>query len=369
MNSPPQSPPNSPPDSIRPDRAGRLLIGLEGAELSDADRNRLAHPAVGGAILFARNFNSAAQLRRLCAQIRRAAPRRLLLAADHEGGRVQRFGPPDFTPIPPMREIPSNNAARDCGIVAAAELLAAGLDLSFAPVADLDSGHSAVIGDRAFSSNPDIVAARALAFANGAKQAGMHSCAKHFPGHGKVAADSHHETPTDSRPLSQLRAADLIPFRQWANAGMSAVMTAHVVYSDSDSHPATYSRFWLREILRDELGFRGVIVGDDLSMEGANIGDIGARITQALAAGCDALMICQPENVDEALQAAAMNPDSKLNSTSTNADSNSDSDSDSDSDSNADSPWLKLSARPDGRITVGDVEYEQARERMEQRWQ
>ena len=339
------SPPAHSPASSGADFAGRLLIGLEGAELSDADRRRLAHPAVGGAILFARNFDSAPQLRRLCADIRRAGGGRpLLIAADHEGGRVQRFGPPDFTALPPMREIPSDCAARDCGIVAAAELLAAGLDLSFAPVADLGSGASAVIGNRAFSPDPEIVARRILAFADGMRAAGMHSCAKHFPGHGGAAADSHHETPVDARAPAEIRGADLIPFQKWADAKMSAVMTAHIVYPQADSAPATFSEFWLKKILREEMRFGGLTVGDDLSMDGANIGDIPARMQKALAAGCDALMVCQPEMTDAALECA------------------------NECAENSESPWQKLAAQPDGRITVGDRDYERARAGILARW-
>ena len=336
--------PFSSPAADAPDFSGRLLIGLEGPELAGPDRRRLAHPAVGGAILFARNFRSAAQLRRLAAAIRRAAPAPILIAADHEGGRVQRFGPPDFTTIPPMREIPSDAAARDCGVVAAAELAAAGLDLSFAPVADLDRGKSAVIGDRAFSANPQVVAARALAFAAGMRAAGMRACAKHFPGHGAVAADSHAETPSDPRPLEAIRAADLVPFRAWAAAGMPAVMTAHIAYPRADSAAATFSSFWLKKILRDEIGFGGIVVGDDLAMRGAAVGGPAERMRKALAAGCDALMICEPEMIDPALAGAECDP------------------------AKGAWPWRKLSARPDGRVTVGDLEYENARGRIKARW-
>ena len=328
------------------DFGGRLLIGLEGAELSSAERRRLSHPAVGGAILFARNFVGAAQLRALCADIRRAGgSRRLLIAADHEGGRVQRFGPPDFTALPPMREVPHDAAARDCGVAAAAELLAAGLDFSFAPVADLDFGASTVIGDRAFSSDPEVVAGRILAFADGMRAAGMHSCAKHFPGHGGATADSHHETPADPRPLEEIRRADLIPFRKWAAAKMSAVMTAHIVYPAADSAAATFSEFWLKKILREEMHFDGIIVGDDLCMDGADIGGMEARMQKALSAGCDALLVCQPEFADAALECAVCGTDAA-----------------------AESPWQKLAARPDGRITVGDEEYARARQRILAKW-
>ena len=354
---PPSHPSSPPPESPRTGFAGRVLIGLESNALCDGDRRRLAHPAVGGAILFARNFRSAPQLRQLNADIRKAAARPLLIAADHEGGRVQRFGPPDFTAIPPMREIPSNNAARDCGIVAAAELLAAGLDLSFAPVADLDAGNSAIIGSRAFSPDPETVAQRALAFADGMSAAGMHSCAKHFPGHGFAAADSHAEIPTDPRTLADLQAADLVPFQKWADAKMSAVMTAHILYPESDGGaPATFSEFWLRKVLRNDIGFGGIIIGDDLAMEGANVGNIGARMEKALAAGCDALMVCEPAMVDAALESIGNISDSKT-------------ENESDSGAGAASPWLKLTARPDGRVTVGDLEYEEARERMGAKWQ
>ena len=341
-------PRQNPPEPARIDFTGRILIGLEGEALSENDRRRLAHPAVAGAILFARNFRSARQLRQLAANARRAKSIPLLLAADHEGGRVQRFGPPDFTPLPPMRQIPSDNAARDCGIVAAAELLAAGLDLSFAPVADLDFANSAVIGNRAFSPNPQIAAHRILAFAKGAQAAGMHSCAKHFPGHGFAAADSHAETPNDPRPLPQIRDADLLPFEKWANARMPAVMTAHVAYPQCAPEPATFSEFWLKKILRNELQFDGIIIGDDLAMHGANIGGIGDRMKKSLRAGCDALMICEPDMIDDALAFA----DNQKGETG----------------ENPESPWLKLAAKPDGRITVADAEYEQARENIITQW-
>ena len=350
----PPSPPPSPSEFPRAGFAGRALIGLESVALSDDERRRLAHPAIGGAILFARNFRSAAQLRQLAADIRKTVSRPLLIAVDHEGGRVQRFGPPDFTAIPAMREVPSDDAARDCGIVVAAELLAAGLDLSFAPVVDLDAGNSAVVGNRAFSSDPEVVAGRALAFAEGMGAAGMRACAKHFPGHGFASADSHAETPTDPRELAEMQGGDLIPFRKWAEAKMSAVMTAHIIYPESDGAPATFSEFWLRKVLREDVGFGGVVVGDDLAMEGANVGNIGERMEKAVAAGCDAVMVCEPTMVDAALEFVG---------------DISGSESEGESGSEFASPWLRLAARADGRVTIGDLEYEEARGRVEAKWQ
>ena len=348
----PSSHPSATPKFPQAGFGGRVLIGVEGGALSDDDKRRLAHPAVGGAILFARNFCSAAQLRGLNAEIRKAVGRVGVVAVDHEGGRVQRFGAPDFTVVPPMREVPSDEAARDCGIVVAAELLAVGVDVSFAPVVDLDAGNSAVVGNRAFSSDPEVVAGRALAFAEGMGVAGMHSCAKHFPGHGFASADSHAETPTDPRELAEMQGGDLIPFRKWAEAKMSAVMTAHIVYPKSDGAPATFSEFWLRKVLREDVGFGGVVVGDDLAMEGANVGNIGERMEKAVAAGCDAVMVCEPTMVDAALEFVGDI-----------------SGSESEGDSEFASPWLRLAARADGRVTIGDLEYEEARGRVEAKWQ
>ena len=370
-----------------PDFFARILIGLEGSALSRADIRRLAHPAVGGAILFARNFQSATQLRRLCANIRRAASRPVVVAADQEGGRVQRFGAPDFTKLPPARDIPSDSAARDCGLVMAAEVVAAGLDISFAPVADLDRGDSAVVGNRAFAADPETAAARALAFADGMRAAGMQPCAKHFPGHGAVAADSHAETPADKRPLAAVRKSDIIPFRLWAKNNMPAVMTAHIMFPNShpphppDSQrsdssdaehsdanlPATFSPFWLKTILRGELNFRGVIVGDDLAMAGADIGGVGTRLRAALSAGCDAVMVCEPAMVDEALSETEREsvPESQCES---GTGSESVPEPSRESGTGSDSPWLRLAVRPDGRATVGDESYELARERIESQW-
>jgi len=280
--------------------AGPAVIDVVGLALTDADRQRLRHPAAGGVILFARNYEGPAQLRALVAEIRALRPD-LLLCVDHEGGRVQRFRQ-GFTGMPAMRRIgelwdrdpaAGVGAARAAGIVIAAELAAHGVDFSFAPVLDLDYGTSAVIGDRAFHSDPGAVGELGAAFVRGLAQGGMASVGKHFPGHGYAAADSHVDLPRDDRPLEAILAADVAPYRAAIAAGLSAVMPAHVVYPQADAEAAGYSRFWLGEILRGRLAFDGLIFSDDLSMEGARVaGGIAERAGAALAAGCDMVLLC-----------------------------------------------------------------------------
>jgi len=292
--------------------AGPAVIDVVGLALTDADRQRLRHPAAGGVILFARNYASPAQLRELVAEIRALRPG-LLLCVDHEGGRVQRFRQ-GFTGMPAMRRIgdlwdrdPAAGvaAARAAGIVIAAELAAQGLDFSFAPVLDLDYGTSAVIGDRAFHSDPGAVGELAAAFVRGLANGGMASVGKHFPGHGYAAADSHVDLPRDERPLEAILAADVAPYRAAIAAGLAAVMPAHVVYPQADAEAAGYSRFWLGEILRGRLAFDGLIFSDDLSMEGARIaGGIAERARAALAAGCDMVLLCNdPAGQERLLEA------------------------------------------------------------------
>lgn len=279
---------------------GRVLADLAGTRLAPEDRDLLCHPQVGGVILFARNFESAGQLVELTAEIHALRSPRLLVAVDHEGGRVQRFRE-GFTAIPAMRtlgtlwntdEEAALKAARSCGMVLAAELRACGVDLSFAPVLDLDHGPSGVIGDRAFHRLPDVVAALAAALTRGMRDGGMAACGKHFPGHGFVAADSHLDTPVDTRPLAEIERDDILPFRRLVAAGLEAVMPAHVMYPAIDNVPAGFSRVWL-EYLRVNLGFDGLIFSDDLSMEGAKAhGGVVERGEAALEAGCDMLLLC-----------------------------------------------------------------------------
>ena len=285
---------------------GRLMIAVEGGlTLAAADRKRLRHPAVGGVILFARNFESGAQLRQLNADIRRAAGKRILIAVDQEGGRVQRFAGGEFNKLPSAAEyLKSQHAAlyaEAAGTVMAAQLLAAGVDFSFAPVLDV-RGASEIIGARAFADNAEDAAELAFAFANGMQHAGMQCCGKHFPGHGFAAADSHKTLPVDERGFEEIKARDLKVFEECARAGFPALMTAHVLYPQVDGEPATFSEHWLRRILKDELDFRGLIVSDDLSMEGAKAaGDIGERLQKARAAGCDLFPVCALDDLDDAL--------------------------------------------------------------------
>ncbi|HET9576399.1 MAG TPA: beta-N-acetylhexosaminidase [Usitatibacter sp.] len=291
-------------------KLGPVMIDVTGTELGPDDAERLSHPQVGGAILFARNFTSPLQLVRLVAAIRALRKPQLLIAVDHEGGRVQRFHE-GFTRIPPMREIgrrwdqsrtEAADSARACGFVIAAELQAHGVDFSFAPVLDIDHGESGVIGDRAFHSDPKVVAELAEAFVGGLARGGMTSVGKHYPGHGYVKADSHHEIPIDDRSLAEITAADLLPFRRLAKAGMGAVMPAHVIYPKVDARPAGFSPVWLQRILRGQLGFDGVIFSDDLSMEGASAaGGVVDRAHAALEAGCDVVLLCNDPRAQEKL--------------------------------------------------------------------
>jgi beta-N-acetylhexosaminidase len=282
-------------------KLGPVMIDVAGTELAPEEAARLRHPQVGGVILFARNFTSPLQLVRLVAAIRAVRTPELLIAVDHEGGRVQRFQQ-GFTRIPPMREVgrawdanrtQGATAAAACGFLIASELQAHGVDFSFAPVLDLDYGESGVIGDRAFHFDAKIVAELAEAFNEGLGRAGMAAVGKHFPGHGYVRADSHHEVPVDERSLADITAADLVPFARLAKAGMGGVMPAHVIYPEVDAQPAGFSKVWLQRILRNQLRFDGVIFSDDLSMEGASTaGGVVERAEAALDAGCDMVLLC-----------------------------------------------------------------------------
>jgi beta-N-acetylhexosaminidase len=290
---------------------GPVMLDVAGAVLTEDDRRRLLHPLTGGVILFARNFESCAQLAELTAEIHGLRNERLIIAVDHEGGRVQRFRE-GFTRIPPMRKLgaiwdrdrdAAVSLARSAGFVLAAELLAKGVDLSFTPVLDVDHGNSGVIGDRAFHSDPEAIADLATGLMQGLNAGGMSAVGKHFPGHGHVRADSHHEIPVDDRTLDAIRAEDLKPFARLAAAGMGGVMPAHVIYPAVDAAPAGFSGIWLRQILRGELGFDGVIFSDDLSMEGASVaGGVVERAQAALGAGCDMVLVCNaPESADRLL--------------------------------------------------------------------
>jgi beta-N-acetylhexosaminidase len=280
---------------------GPVMLGVEALALTGADRTRLANPHVGGVILFARNFASSAQLRELTAEIRdvRAA---LLIAVDHEGGRVQRFRTDEFSLIPPMRSLgrqwdddppAANAAAFEHGATIARELRAHGIDFSFAPVLDLDYAASAVIGNRAFHADPIVVAELGGAVLRGLEAGGCAGVGKHFPGHGFVEADSHVDTPVDERALDDILRTDIVPFAALIQQGLAAIMPAHVVYPAVDARPAGFSRIWITDILRKRLAFDGLVFSDDLEMAGAHsVGDIVARADAAIDAGCDAILVC-----------------------------------------------------------------------------
>ena len=283
------------------DLRGPVMLGVEGLTLTDCDRTRLADPRVGGVILFARNFESSGQLRALTSEIR-AVRAELLVAVDHEGGRVQRFRTDPFTAIPPMRTLgehfegdpqAANDAAFAYGATIGRELRAHGVDFSFTPVLDLDYAASAVIGDRAFHADPIVVADLASALVRGLASAGCAAVGKHFPGHGFVAADSHVDTPVDPRALDDILRADVVPFAALIQQGLPAIMPAHVVYPAVDGRPAGFSRIWIGDILRGRLGFDGLVFSDDLEMAGAHsVGDIVARADAAIDAGCDVVLLC-----------------------------------------------------------------------------
>ena len=290
---------------------GPVIVDIAGTALSAAERRRLGHPLVGGIILFTRNYESPAQLTALTREIRDLRQPPLLITVDHEGGRVQRFRP-GFTALPAMRELGAlwnsdaahaRELARQTGFVLAAELRACGVDLSYTPVLDVDYGNSSVIGDRSFHRDPDAIVELALALIRGLREGGMSAVGKHFPGHGHVVADSHHEIPVDPRPLAEIEACDLQPFRRLIGNGLGAIMPAHVVYPAVDDKPAGFSPVWIGDILRRRLGFDGMIFSDDLSMEGARAaGGVVERARAAFSAGCDMVLVCNdPAAADQLL--------------------------------------------------------------------
>jgi beta-N-acetylhexosaminidase len=297
---------------------GPVMLDVAGLRVTPEEKEILRHPSVGGVILFARNFESPKQLIALTAEIRALRRPELLIAVDHEGGRVQRFQE-GFTRIPPMRslgerwEVDAAGAralADATGYVIAVELRSHGVDFSFAPVLDVDFGSSSVIGDRAFSDEPDVIAALAGAFVAGLAAGGAASVGKHFPGHGHVKTDSHVDVPVDERGLWEIEAADLRPYRELIANGLGGVMPAHVIYPAVDSRPAGFSAVWLKDILRGRLGFDGMIFSDDLSMEGASVaGGVVQRAEAALAAGCDVILVCNaPQAVREVLDGLKAGP-------------------------------------------------------------
>ncbi len=289
---------------------GPVICDVAGSTLADDERERLQHPLVGGVILFARNYQDPAQLSALTTEIHALRTPSLPITVDHEGGRVQRFRD-GFTRIPSMGALglayttdpeATIRLATQTGFVLGGELRTRGVDLSFAPVLDLDYGRSAVVGDRAFSGDPVVVARLAEALVDGLNGAGCGAVGKHFPGHGWAEVDSHVATPEDERCFEAIWASDIAPYRHLIER-LSGVMPAHVVYRNVVPSSAGFSEFWLQDVLRGRLGFKGVIFSDDLTMGGATrVGDIVARVMAAQAAGCDMVLICnRPDLADEVL--------------------------------------------------------------------
>lgn len=289
-----------------------VITDVAGCQLSSEEREWLAHPAIAGVILFSRNFQSPEQIQRLIVEIRASCPSELLIMVDQEGGRVQRFTT-GFTELPPIAEFGKmyqHDPKRACeeseryGYIMASELRSVGIDLSLAPVLDLDRGISAVIAQRGFAQDPAVVIVLAKAYMRGMARAGMGATGKHFPGHGGVVGDSHEVLPIDSRPFCEIQKADLQPFAALADQ-LWGVMPAHVCFPNVDSNPVGFSATWLQRILRQELGFSGQIISDDLSMQGAvGMGSYADRVRMALVAGCNLLLVCNnPQGRTEALQA------------------------------------------------------------------
>ena len=279
---------------------GPIMTDIQGLALTDEDRELLAHPAIGGVILFSRNFTDCQQLNELVGSIAKLRRTPLLIAVDQEGGRVQRFTD-GFTKLPSLRWLgqqfnhdpaAARHLAHKAAWIMAVELLQVGIDFSFAPVLDIDRGLSEVIGDRAFHSNPEVVSSLALSYVQGMRAAGMASVAKHFPGHGGVGADSHVTLPEDHRSYADL-IEDLKPFRSLIDDGLQGIMSAHVRYTDVDQQIASMSKYWLKTELRQNLGYRGSIFSDDLSMGGASVvGELPERAVTAIQAGSDMALIC-----------------------------------------------------------------------------
>lgn len=298
---------------------GPVTLDVLGLQLDSEDRRRILDLLTGGVILFARNFANRKQLTQLTAEIKKLRPD-VLISIDHEGGRVQRCKTDGFTHLPAMRKLGELWAAKNksthaaesaalamaattaCGYVLASELRACGVDFSFTPVLDLDFGRSGVIGDRSFSRDPQIVFALAKSLNEGLRLGDMANCGKHFPGHGWAEADSHVAIPVDERSLKEILNDDAKPY-EWLDLSLAAVMPAHVIYPKVDKNPAGFSKVWLHSILRQELGFEGVIFSDDLSMEGASVaGSVVKGAELALEAGCDAVLICnRPDLADQLL--------------------------------------------------------------------
>ncbi len=291
---------------------GPVMLDIEGTQLTEYDRRKLLHPLTGGVILFARNYSNNHQLAELTCEIHALRNPHLLIAVDHEGGRVQRFQK-DFTKLPAMRELGkiwnkqstrARHLANQLGYVLAAELNACGVDFSFTPVLDVDYGQSCVIGDRAFHHDPDVISELAHQLMLGLRKGGMLAIGKHFPGHGYIQTDSHHAISIDHRLYADIELNDLRPFQKMVDYGLAGIMPAHVIYPNIDQNPAGFSSIWLQKILRTEMQFEGCIFSDDLSMRGAAdyLESITLRAKTALNAGCDMVLVCNnPQAADELL--------------------------------------------------------------------
>ncbi|HEY8037068.1 MAG TPA: beta-N-acetylhexosaminidase [Methylobacter sp.] len=284
---------------------GPVMLDVAGLALAQAEKEKINHPNTGAVILFSRNYQTPEQVTELINEIRAARDGDILIAVDQEGGRVQRFQQ-GFTRLPPASSYTQTpELAESAGWLMAAELLAVGVDFSFAPVLDIDCGVSEIIGNRSFSTDPELATRLSSLFRKGMNEAGMAATGKHFPGHGAVALDSHLTLPVDERDLDSIRTKDLLPFKQLIAEGLEGIMPAHVVYPKIDPNPAGFSPFWIQQILRKELNFNGTVFSDDLSMEGAaSVGDFPERARLAQLAGCDMILVCNnPTAAEQVLDA------------------------------------------------------------------
>jgi beta-N-acetylhexosaminidase len=290
---------------------GPIMLDVEGLTLAPHEKEIINHPNTGAVILFSRNYESPEQVTELIANIRAARQGDLLIAVDQEGGRVQRFQN-GFTRLPPAScYAQAPELAEPAGWLMASELLAVGVDFSFAPVLDIDCGISEIIGNRSFSTDHELTTRLSSAFRKGMHAAGMAATGKHFPGHGAVALDSHLTLPVDERDLDSIRNKDLLPFKQLIAEGLEGIMPAHVLYPNIDANPAGFSPFWIQQILRKELNFNGTVFSDDLSMEGAaSVGDFPERARLAQQAGCDMILVCNnPRAAEQVLDSLPITQD------------------------------------------------------------
>ncbi|WP_432740489.1 beta-N-acetylhexosaminidase [Methylobacter sp. G7] len=290
---------------------GPIMLDVAGLTLAADEKEKINHPNTGAVILFSRNYQNPEQVTELINSIRAARDGDLLIAVDQEGGRVQRFQQ-GFTRLPPAASYAqAPELAEPAGWLMAAELLAVGVDFSFAPVLDIDCGISDIIGNRSFSTDPELATRLSSLFRKGMNAAGMAATGKHFPGHGAVALDSHLTLPVDERDLDSIRAKDLLPFKQLIEEGLEGIMPAHVVYPKIDPNPAGFSPFWIGQILRKELNFNGTVFSDDLSMEGAaSVGDFPERARLAQLAGCDMILVCNnPAAAEQVLESLPISQD------------------------------------------------------------